>query len=149
MSVRFQMVIDCHDPRRLVSFWSAALGYEPEPPPTGFPSWREYWGDLGVPDAELQGVSGPESIVDPDREGPRIWFHAVPETKRVKNRLHLDLKASGGRDVPLATRRQQVEEEARRLELLGAARLEVLFEEGVDHYAIAMADPEGNEFDVN
>jgi hypothetical protein len=25
----------------------------------------------------------------------------------------------------------------------------VLSEEGLDHYAIAMQDPEGNEFDIN
>ena len=149
MSVRFQVVIDCRDPRRLVSFWSSALGYQPEPPPEGFAGWREDWRSIGVPEEEVQDVTSPESIVDPKREGPRIWFHAVPETKTCKNRLHFDVKASGGRGLPLATRKDQVEAEAARLENLGAARLETLYEEGRDHYAVAMADPEGNEFDVN
>jgi len=27
--------------------------------------------------------------------------------------------------------------------------LGVLHEEGLDHYAVAMRDPEGNEFDIN
>jgi len=25
----------------------------------------------------------------------------------------------------------------------------ILTEEGIDHYAVAMKDPEGNEFDIN
>jgi hypothetical protein len=29
--------------------------------------------------------------------GPSIWFQVVPETKIVKNRVHLDIHASGGR----------------------------------------------------
>jgi hypothetical protein len=149
MSVRFQVAIDCHDARRLVTFWSSALYYQPEPPPRGFAGWREYWLSMGVPEEDVRGVTSPESIVDPKGEGPRIWFHAVPEAKVCKNRLHFDIKASGDRELPLATRKDQVEAEAARLENLGAARLETLHEEGVDHYAVAMADPEGNEFDIN
>ncbi len=149
MSVRFQIVIDCHAPRRLVQFWSAAIRYRPEPPPKGFAGWREYWRSIGVPEEEIRDVTSPESIDDPKGEGPRIWFHAVPEPKTCKNRLHFDIKASGRRDLPLAARKDQVEAEVARLVTLGAARLETLYEEGDDHYAVAMADPEGNEFDVN
>ncbi len=29
------------------------------------------------------------------------------------------------------------------------ARTAVLYHEGLDHYAVAMEDPEGNEFDIN
>lgn len=94
-------------------------------------------------------MTGPESIDDPSGEGPRIWFHAVPELKSGKNRLHFDIRASGGRDLALAQRKDQVEAEVARLVILGATRLETLYEEGLDHYAVAMADPEGNEFDVN
>ena len=149
MSVRFQVVIDCREPGKLVPFWCSALGYRPEPPPQGYAGWADYWRAMGVAEEDLRGVTGPESIVDPKEEGPRIWFHAVPEAKTVKNRLHFDLKASRGRDLPLETRRQQVEAEVARLEALGAVRLETLYEEGVDHYAVAMTDPEGNEFDVH
>lgn len=149
MTVHFQVVIDCRDPRRLVSFWSSALGYQPEPPPEGFAGWREYWRDMGVPEEEVRGVTGPESIIDPKGEGPRIWFHAVPEEKTCKNRLHFDIRASGARDLPLGRRKDQVEAEAARLERLGATRLETLYEVGMDHYGVAMADPEDNEFDVN
>ena len=73
----------------------------------------------------------------------------VPEPKTVKNRLHLDICASGGRAVPIATRKQRVDAEARRLTSLGATVVKVLEEEGLDHYAVAMNDPEGNEFDIN
>lgn len=149
MTVRFQVVIDCHDPGKLVPFWGSALGYRPEPPPQGFAGWADYWRDMGISEEDLRGVTGPESIVDANGAGPRIWFHAVPETKTCKNRLHFDLKASGGRELPLATRKSQVEAEVTRLVDLGATRLETLYEEGLDHYAVAMADPEGNEFDVN
>lgn len=147
MPVRFQLVIDCADPDRLARFWAAALGYELEPPPAGFPTWDDYYRDLGVPEEDL-GI-GADRISDPDSHGPRIWFQVVPEAKAVKNRLHLDIHASGGRTVPIATRRQRVDAEASRLAGLGATITGVVYQEGLDHYGIAMKDPEGNEFDIN
>jgi hypothetical protein len=147
MGVKFQVVIDCKEPARLTQFWASALAYEIEPPPKGFASWDDYWRDVGVPEDELG--SGPDRLVDPSGGGPGIWFQQVDETKTVKNRLHFDLRVSGGRNVSLETRRERVEAEAARLSLLGATRLQALFEEGVDHYAVAMLDPEGNEFDIN
>jgi predicted enzyme related to lactoylglutathione lyase len=42
-----------------------------------------------------------------------------------------------------------VKAEAERLASLGAAIVRVLTEPRDDHYAIAMTDPEGNEFDIN
>jgi Glyoxalase-like domain len=53
------------------------------------------------------------------------------------------------RAIPIATRRQRVDAEARRLSVLGATMAGVLSEEGIDHHAVAMKDPEGNEFDIN
>ncbi len=78
----------------------------------------------------------------------------MPEDKAVKNRLRLDLHASGGnsttdRSVPLATRAQRVDADARRLADLGATRTGALSADGLDHYAVGMKDPEGNEFDIN
>jgi hypothetical protein len=79
----------------------------------------------------------------------------MPDAKVVKNRLHLDIHVSGGRSVtdsrsdPLATRRQRVDAEARRLTDLGATLTVVMSEDGLDHYAVGMKDPEGNEFDIN
>ena len=45
--------------------------------------------NLGLPEAEL-GI-GEDRIIDPQESGPRIWFQVVPESKTVKNRLHLDI----------------------------------------------------------
>jgi hypothetical protein len=46
-------------------------------------------------------------------------------------------------------RKQRVDAEASRLAALGATQVAVLYQEGLDHYAVAMRDPEGNEFDIN
>ena len=147
VAAKFQLVIDCADPEPLARFLAAALGYVLEPPPAGFASWDEYWRDVGVPEDELG--PGTDSIVDPDGRSPRIWFQVVPERKAVKNRLHIDVHASGGRELPLEARRQHVDAETRRLAGLGATMVGVLSEAGVDHYGVAMRDPEGNEFDIN
>jgi predicted lactoylglutathione lyase len=48
-----------------------------------------------------------------------------------------------------STRREQVDAEVRRLTELGASTVRVLQQDGLDHYGVAMTDPEGNEFDVN
>ncbi|MCI4343101.1 MAG: VOC family protein [Thermoplasmata archaeon] len=146
MTARFQVTIDAHDSVRLADFWSNALGYIPEPPPEGFATWNDYWRDFGLTEEDL--FEGTDSIVDPTGAGPRIWFHAVPEQKTCKNRLHFDLRVGGGRKISLQLRKERVEAEAARLVAIGATRLETWFEEGVDHYAVAMMDPEGNEFDV-
>jgi hypothetical protein len=147
MAVRFQIVIDCRDPEPLARFWASALRYDLEPPPEGFATWDDYWRDVGVGEDEL-GI-GQDCIIDPDGSGPRIWFQVVPEQKAVKNRLHLDISVSGGRAFPIETRRRRVDAEADRLVGLGASYVRALSEEGLDHYAIAMQDPEGNEFDIN
>ena len=144
MATQIQVTIDCADPGRLARFWADALGYRLEEPPDGFASWQDYWVSRGLPPEEVE--DGYDSIVDPDGVRPRIWFQPVPEPKVVKNRVHLDLGVSGGRQVPLATRRRRVDAEAERLVAAGATRLRVLSEEAVDHYAVVMADPEGNEF---
>jgi len=147
MPVSYQLVIDCASPDRLAHFWAEALHYVIAAPPTGFDSWDDFFRSIGVGEDELG--NGADRIEDPGGEGPSIWFQVVPEHKSVKNRMHIDVEASGGRSHPLETRRERVEVEAARLEALGATRLHAIVEEGLDHYAVAMADPEGNEFDIN
>jgi hypothetical protein len=148
LPVRYQIVIDCADPERLARFWAAALGYELAPPPAGFRTWNDFYRDLGVPEEDL--ADGTDRISDPHGHGPSIWFHRVPEMKTVKNRLHVDIQASGARTDPMATRKQRVDAEASRLVALGATTVGPLMEDGIlDHYAVGMKDPEGNEFDIN
>ncbi|MFJ2618654.1 VOC family protein [Glutamicibacter sp. NPDC087344] len=145
-----QLTIDCTNPQLMVEFWSYALEYIPEPAPAGHTSWRTYWQAMGVPDNELPPGAGdiPESIIDPTGHGPRIWFQQVPESKILKNRWHFDLKVSGGRDAPMDTRIERVKAAAEDLENRGASIINIHDLPAMGHFAIAMQDPEGNEFDV-
>lgn len=155
MAVRYQLVINCADPELLTRFWAAALGYVLEPPPEEFATWDDWRHHVGLPE-EFMG-RGVDSIVDPDGVGPRIWFQVVPDRKTVTNRLHLDINASGGlfAPIPIATRKRRVDAEAQRLCDLGATMIGASSDEAPDneeelgHYAVAMKDPEGNEFDIN
>ena len=147
MAVSYQLVIDCTSPDPLARFWAEALHYVIAAPPAGFDSRDDFLRSIGVPEDEL-GI-GEDLIEDPNGEGPRIWFQIVPEQKSIKNRIHIDVNASGGRGSSLEVRRERVEAEAARLVALGATRLATLSEEGLDHYAVALKDPEGNEFDIN
>jgi predicted enzyme related to lactoylglutathione lyase len=73
-----EIVVDCHDPERLVRFWAEVLGGEPV---DRDPNW---------------------SYVDPPGS-PRLAFQRVPEPKPgAKNRLHLDVYVE---DIPPAARR--------------------------------------------
>ncbi|UFN44425.1 VOC family protein [Nocardioides okcheonensis] len=146
MPVNFQLTVDCADPDLLARFWAAALDYVLAPPPDGHESWDAFYRSVGVPEEELGG--GNDRIVDPRGEGPMLWFQVVPETKQVKNRFHLDVNASGGRSHPLDVRRERIDAAVDRLVDLGATRVRTSFDGEADHYAVAMLDPEGNEFDV-
>ena len=143
----FQITFDCADPDRMARFWAKALpGYELQGPPAGHASWREYWLSVGVPEDEVE--DGYDSIVDASGARPRVWFQQVPEAKSIKNRMHFDLLVGGGRSVPLDERKARVRAEAARLVGLGATERHVMDSPEIEHFAIAMADPEGNEFDV-
>ncbi|GGK04930.1 glyoxalase [Streptomyces camponoticapitis] len=150
LETTLQITIDCADPARLVDFWSDALGYVAEPPPDGAATWREHWIARGLPEEELSEGAGetPESIVSPTGTGPRIWFQQVPEGKVVKNRVHLDLKVGGGREVPLPVRKERITAKSDRLVAAGATVSRVMDEPYMDYFAIVLADPEGNEFCV-
>ena len=116
MDIRIQcLCIDTGDPARIASFWQAALGWR-----------RTYESDDEV---VLEAPEGsPEDGVAPD-----LLFLRVPESKVVKNRLHLDLRPG-----------DQAAEVAR-LEALGARRVGI--GQGKVSWVV-MADPDGNEFDV-
>lgn len=107
--------IDAHDPQRVADFWAAALGWLAVVDPPG-------------------GISlSPPGI---DTGSPVIDVYHVPESKTIKNRLHLDLRADGSSQA----------EEVERLLRLGATRADV--GQGSDVSWVVLADPEGNEFCV-
>lgn len=146
----YQITIDCADPDRMARFWAEALGYLLEPPPAPHETWKAYWVSVGVPAEEFEGIEDDtfDSVVDPEGNGPRMWFQQVPEAKSLKNRLHFDLLVGGGRTVPIESRVTRVHAEADRLVQLGATVRKVMDNRDQGHYAIAMLDPEGNEFDI-
>ncbi len=143
MAISLQVVMDCHDPSRLTAFWATTLGYKLQDPPSGFDSWPAFLAAQGVPADEWNSAS---AIVDPEGQGPRIYFQRVPEPKTVKNRLHLDVNASGSSDLSPDERRARIDTAVERLVKEGATRLRTL--EQRDEYWVVLADPEGNEFCV-
>ena len=150
MTTRLQIVFDCASPTQMAAFWAAALRFELAAPPHGFQSWNAYYRSIGVPYEELEGEPDePDRVVDPAGIAPRMWFQKVPEPKTVKNRVHLDITAAGADSLSGKARKPAVDTEVARLRDLGATVFFVHDEPGMDHYAVTMQDPEGNEFCVH
>ena len=117
MNVRIQcLVVDTTDPARLAGFWESALG------------WRR------THETADEVVLEPPAGSHEDGVAPDLLFVRVPEEKVGKNRLHLDLRP------------EDQDAEVRRLEQLGARRLDV--GQGPDASWVVMADPDGHEFCV-
>jgi hypothetical protein len=151
--VTWHLTIDCNNPSRMVEFWAPALGYAVQPPPDGFATMNEWYLSIGVPEDELDpDGDGSDRIYDPKGSKPPIWFQPVPESKSVKNRLHIDIMIGGGRDVPLETRKERVDAKVAALVAAGATVIrrdpEDLDEPLPNRYARTLQDPEGNEFCV-
>ena len=118
------VTFDCHDPVAMAAFWAAALSYRPSA-----------WDDIGR-------VADPEArfLEDPTGAGPNLFFIEVPESKVVKNRVHLDLLAE-----------TSMETDVERLTAAGARAVTTIREadDVPDAYIwTVMQDPEGNEFCV-
>jgi predicted enzyme related to lactoylglutathione lyase len=94
-----------------------------------------FWSEaLGY--TNLGGAGNYVMLVDPDGVKPKLLLQAVPETKTAKNRMHFDIETPN------------IEDEAARLESLGARRLEADTRNEFGTNWVIMADPEGNEFCV-
>ena len=134
---RLQITFDCLDPARVGTFWAAALGY----PVPDVEEWHNFLRSQGRSEEDLNATF---AIEDPAGARPRMFFQWVPETKSVKNRVHLDLAApiAGSSD-----RAEEIDTFAERLTALGAHRLRAVKTD--DGYFVVMADPEGNEFCVD
>ncbi|MPZ86146.1 MAG: VOC family protein [Actinophytocola sp.] len=111
------ITVDSHAPYALAEFWSVVTGW---------------------PVSDQDEPGSPEVAVEPpDRALPELLFVTVPETKTVKNRLHLDL-------VPLTGTR---DEEVDRLLAAGATLVDDRRTANGRGWVV-LADPEGNEFCV-
>ena len=114
VSIVQNVAIDCADAYELARFWSGVTGrpLDPEDKPG---------------DRETQVLLA---------EGPVLYFNQVPESKKIKNRIHLCLR-------PESSREQEVER------LLGLGATLVTDHRNPDGSGWAvLADPEGNEFCV-
>ncbi len=69
------------------------LGYRLDSPPPPYESWEEALDAWDIPEENRNDAS---ASVDPDGNGPRLWFQKVPEGKAAKNRVHLDVRAAVG-----------------------------------------------------
>ena len=111
------ITVDAHNPKALAECWAEALG-----------------GSVGE-DGDDIGWWIERELNDPKKTGfPDILFLKVPDSKVVKNRLHLDLRPD-----------DQAAEVAR-LESLGAKKIDIGQSTDPDTTWVVMADPEGNEF---
>lgn len=122
MASRFtELIVDCHHPRRLAEFWCAVLDY-----------------NVLEDRDDLVEISGWEPTVEAFRAAvspPTLVFLRVPESKTVKNRIHIDVSPiDRGQD-----------EEVERLIGLGARHVDI--GQGEQSWVV-LADPEGNEFCV-
>ena len=138
------ITVDCADAHVLARFWRHALGYVESPPPEGWDDWPSFLTDQDVAEAEW----GDGATIRPESgDGPSISFLRVPEGKTVKNRVHLDLKVSGGRHLDQEVREARIRATEADLVAHGARSLADVADDGsLDH--VVMQDPEGNEFCV-
>jgi hypothetical protein len=141
MRTPFQVVIDCAEPSALAEFWATALHYQVQEPPEGFASWEEALAEWGIPESQWNERS---AVVDPAGEGPRVFFQRVPESKQVKNRVHLDLNVGGSDGTDPPQRKARIASEADRLVAAGAT-VQAEFDLPREYWLV-LQDPEGNEF---
>jgi predicted enzyme related to lactoylglutathione lyase len=113
------ITVDAHNPKALAEFWAEVLGWTVGEDGDDIGWWIE------------------RELNDPNKTGfPDILFLKVPDSKVVKNRLHLDLRP----DDQYA--------EVARLEKLGAKKIDIGQSTDPDTTWVVMADIEGNEFCV-
>ena len=119
------LVFDSRRPSTIARFWAAVLdGYAVAPYDD---AEIERLRSIGIDDTE----DDPGVLVEAPGVGPRLCFQLVPESKVVKNRVHLDLCCD------------DLDAETARLVGLGAR---VLTRGGPQPDWVVLADPEGNEF---
>ena len=116
------LVVDCHHPASLARFWAAVLhGYAVAPYDEAELNRLRQLGITSVED-------DPTVLVEAELGDLRLFFQRVPESKAVKNRLHIDLEAD------------DIDSDLALIASLGG-RVTAHYQ---DH--VLLMDPEGNEF---
>jgi arylformamidase len=105
-----EVVFDCHDPGALAAFWGVVLGGQ-----------RRIRSDLWA------------TVRDPRPGGMLLGFQRVPESKQVKNRVHVDIWSD------------DIEGDVDRLVAVGATRVGDVVADATGAFQVLL-DPEGNEF---
>jgi predicted enzyme related to lactoylglutathione lyase len=111
------VVVDCRDSFSQANFWATALGHQVSERNTD-----EY------------------EVSDASRRGTPLYFMNVPESKTVKNRMHIDITTDGS-----------IEDEVARLVAEGGTVVEMRKDPATHANPdtwVVMQDPEGNEFCV-
>ena len=124
MASLHDVVVDCKHPASLARFWAQVLdGYSVAP-----------YTEADMAHLAANGIFDPEDdpsvLVEAPGQRPRYFFQLVPEAKRTKNRVHLDLRCDDATT------------EIARLITLGASKAA----EQPNPTLTVLADPEGNEF---
>ena len=127
MSLRwYSVVVDCHDLAAPARLWAETLDYvlvfENETEAAIIPRWAS--------------VEPMEDVAEFRSQPQGLVFVRVPESKTIKNRLHIDLAPHTSQDR---------DAEISRLIDRGATRVDV--GQGEPTWVV-LADPEGNEFCV-
>jgi 4a-hydroxytetrahydrobiopterin dehydratase len=117
-----EIAIDAMDVAAIRPFWRAVLGYQGEPGHSG-----------GTPaDEGVAGGGGAEdALVDPQGQGPAVWFQQMDAPRAQRNRIHFDVS------VPH-------DEAASRIAATIAAGGILLSDAEAPAFWV-LADPEGNE----
>ncbi|WP_134772391.1 VOC family protein [Ornithinimicrobium flavum] len=128
----YTVVVDSHDPQAQARWWAQVLDWV-----SAYDTPEEA---VIVPRQALEEhEAGPvATLEDWMRRGQGLVFVPVPESKTLKNRLHIDLAPHTSQDR---------DAEIQRLLDLGATRVDVGQDEGAVTWSV-LADPEGNEFCV-
>ena len=143
MAYEFQVTQDSADPHTLADWWAETLDWQVEPSDEAFirrmiAEGYATDGDTKIHNGVLVWREG-QAIRHPDglTRAPRLLFQLVPEEKKTKNRMHLDVRI-GADDVAAAVAKL-------------VARGATFLHEGRQgpHAWSTLADPEGNEFCVS
>jgi hypothetical protein len=145
MTYDFQVTVDCADPHPLADWWAETLGWTVEPSDEGF--IKEMIAKGYATEDQTTRHHGTlvwkegAAILHPDIPAVglrrRVLFQLVPESKSVKNRLHLDVRVGT----------ENVAAEQEKLTSRGATFLHT-GRQGPYSW-VTLADPEGNEFCVS